>query len=189
MRPAPVNAATTDSNITSPSLLPSADSQARSGCGISPTMFRPALQMPAMLLTEPFGLASAVTSPAAVAYRNTTWRFASSAATHLRFGEVVAFAVRDRDAQHLPGRAERGERRVGLLDAQVHVLAAELQPGVPQHRARQQAGLEQDLEAVADAEHRAALLRRTRARRPSPARTARWRRCGGSRRARSRRAG
>src|SRR5205814_231967 len=46
----------------------------------------------------------------------------------------------------------------GLLDAQVHVLAAVLQAAVAEHRARQQAGLEQYLKAVADAEHRAAAL-------------------------------
>ena len=34
-----------------------------------------------------------------------------------------------------------------------HVLAQELHAAVAQHRARQQAGFEQDLEAVADAEH------------------------------------
>ena len=39
------------------------------------------------------------------------------------------------------------------------MLAVELQVAVAQHRAREQPGLEQDLEAVADAEHRAAAPR------------------------------
>ena len=51
-----------------------------------------------------------------------------------------------------------GERRVGLLDAHVDVLAEELEAAVAQHRAGQQARLEQNLEAVADAEHRAAAV-------------------------------
>ena len=65
-----------------------------------------------------------------------------------------------------PARHAQRERRVGLLDAQVHVLAAELQAAVAQQRAGQQPGLEQDLEAVADAEHRPAARRRT----PAPRR-------------------
>ena len=45
----------------------------------------------------------------------------------VRLGEVVALAVRDRNPQHLPAAARHRERRIGLLDADVHVLAAELQ--------------------------------------------------------------
>ena len=67
---------------------------------------------------------------------------------------------RGRSESAAPGRRAhaRGERRVGLLDAHVHVLAAVLQAAVAQHRARQQARLEQNLKAVADAEHRAAAV-------------------------------
>ena len=82
---------------------------------------------------------------------------------HVRIGVVVALAVRDRDAQDLAGEGARRERRVGLLDADAHVLAVELQVAVPQHRAWQQSRLEEDLEPVADPEHRAALPRRSRA--------------------------
>jgi hypothetical protein len=64
--------------------------------------------------------------------------------------------VPDRNAEHLPGARAGGERRVGLFDADVHVLASVLQPAVAQHRAWQQASLEQDLETIADAKHRAA---------------------------------
>src|SRR5262249_21677884 len=69
---------TADSRITSPSVLPSGDSHARSGCGISPTTLRASLQRPAMPLIDPFGLASSVTSPAGVTYRKITCRLASS---------------------------------------------------------------------------------------------------------------
>ena len=54
----------------------------------------------------------------------------------------------------LAARARQGERRVGLLDADVHVLALKFQAAIAEHRARQEAGLEQHLKAVADAEHR-----------------------------------
>ena len=64
--------------------------------------------------------------------------------------------MRDRDAKHLLRAARERERRIGLLDANVHVLAAKLQAAIPKHGARQQPGLEQNLEAVADAEHRPA---------------------------------
>ena len=68
--------------------------------------------------------------------------------------------------QDLRRRERRRERRVGLLDADADVLAVKLEVAVPQHRAGQQARLEQDLEAVADAEHGPAAPRRSR--RPPP---------------------
>src|SRR5690606_41181906 len=43
---------------TRPSVEPSSSWPARSGCGISPTTLRPALQMPAMSSTEPLGLST-----------------------------------------------------------------------------------------------------------------------------------
>src|SRR5262249_402264 len=48
----------TDSKITRPSALPTASSQARSGCGIRPTTFRASFVTPAMLWTDPFGFAA-----------------------------------------------------------------------------------------------------------------------------------
>ena len=51
-------AASIDRSMTRPSDEPSRSSHARSGCGISPTTLRPALQMPAMSSTEPFGLST-----------------------------------------------------------------------------------------------------------------------------------
>src|SRR5204863_843078 len=66
----------------------------------------------------------------------------------VRLGEVVALAVRNRYAKHLTGAAQSRERRVGLFDADVEVLAAELQAAVAQHRSRQKPGFKQDLEPV-----------------------------------------
>ena len=71
-----------------------------------------------------------------------------------RVGVVVALAVGDRHPQDALAVGRRGERRLPPLDAQVDPLAVEREVRVPEHRSRQQAGLEQDLEAVADPEHR-----------------------------------
>src|SRR3954464_7814821 len=60
------NAFTMDSRMTSPSVPPSAASQARSGCGIMPTTLRRSLQMPAIACADPFGFESSATSPSAV---------------------------------------------------------------------------------------------------------------------------
>jgi hypothetical protein len=49
-----------------PSVEPRSASEERSGCGIIPRTLRPALQIPAMLSSEPLGLASAVTVPSGV---------------------------------------------------------------------------------------------------------------------------
>ena len=57
-------APTMDSKILNPSVPPSSGSLERSGCGIIPSTFRPGLQIPAIFSRDPFGLASAVISPA-----------------------------------------------------------------------------------------------------------------------------
>src|SRR5437016_3657871 len=49
--------------IFKPSDDPSISSLERSGCGIIPSTFRPSLQMPAMLSSDPLGFAAGVTSP------------------------------------------------------------------------------------------------------------------------------
>ena len=146
----------TDSNSTRPSALPSAVSHARSGCGINPTTLRASLQMPAMLLSDPFGLDGVgdLAAGVAVSEHDAPARF--ERADDVRLREVVAFAVRDRELQHLTARRTRRERRVGLLGAHPDVLAVKLQVAIAQHRARQQPGLEQHLKAVADPEDRPA---------------------------------
>ena len=50
-----------------------------------------------------------------------------------------------------------GERRAGVLDAQVDVAADELEADVADERAGQQVGFGQDLKAVADAHDQAAV--------------------------------
>ena len=51
----------------------------------------------------------------------------------------------DRHTDHLAGVVAARERRVGALDAQMHVAADEFQPRIAHQDARQQAGLAQDL--------------------------------------------
>ena len=102
------NAFTMDSRMTRPSTPPSAGSQARSGCGIMPTTLRRSLQMPAMAFTEPFGFASS-TNLARRPSRIGTRPAGSLRARcdHVGRREVVAFAVADRNPQHLAGAARR----------------------------------------------------------------------------------
>ena len=64
---ASIPAAIIDAKIFQPSSDPRISSLDRSGCGIIPRTFLPALRMPAMLLREPFGFASGVISPLVVA--------------------------------------------------------------------------------------------------------------------------
>jgi hypothetical protein len=73
--------------------------------------------------------------------------------------EEAAGHVLGRDRQALARVAGRRERRVGALHRDVDLAADEPQADVRQQRAGQQAGLAEDLEAVADAEHRAAVAR------------------------------
>src|SRR4029078_7335880 len=61
-----------DIKTNRPSAFPNSSSAERSGCGIMPSTFPSALRMPAILSREPFGLASTVTFPSEVQYRNTT---------------------------------------------------------------------------------------------------------------------
>src|ERR1035437_6303294 len=74
-------------------------------------------------------------------------------------GDVVALAMRHRHADHLARIVAAGEWRVGALDPQIDVAADEAQILVAHQYPGQQAGLAQDLEAVADAEHQPALRR------------------------------
>ena len=75
----------------------------------------------------------------------------------LAIGDVVALAVRHRHADHLTGIVAAGERRIGALDLEIDVAADEFELRIAHQHARQQAGLAQNLEAVADAEHQPAL--------------------------------
>ena len=74
-------------------------------------------------------------------------------------GEVVALGVGDRDLDHLARLVAVGEQALAGLDLEMDVGADELEMRVAHQRARQQAGLGHDLEAVADAQHGHALGR------------------------------
>ena len=70
---------------------------------------------------------------------------------------VVAFHVADGDLQHFTLLQLVGEGAVGGFDAQMDLFADVLEAGVAHERAGEQAGLGEDLEAVADAENEAAV--------------------------------
>src|ERR1700674_2832725 len=71
---------------------------------------------------------------------------------------VIAVKMRDGNPEDLTLLRGVGERRVRLLDADMHVAADEAQAAIPHHRAGEQARFAQDLEAVADAEHHSAAV-------------------------------
>src|SRR5467141_5243026 len=72
---------------------------------------------------------------------------------------VIAIGVRDGNFEDLAIPRGVGERCVRLLDADVHVAADEAQAAIAHHRAGEQAGLAQNLEAVADAKYHSAAVR------------------------------
>jgi len=76
----------------------------------------------------------------------------------VRVGEPAALAVLDGDGQALSRLAAAEERR-RLLDEDIDVPADERERRVRAQRTREEPGLAEDLEAVADPEHRAALVR------------------------------
>ena len=105
-------------------------------------------------------------------------------------GDEGALAVLDRHGEQLTGGVARRPARCRVRSPSSRDVACdEPQARVPGERAGQQVRLAQDLEAVADAEHRQARRPRPGSARPSPARTGRSRRSAGSRRRRNRRAG
>src|SRR5262245_35703500 len=73
--------------------------------------------------------------------------------------EVVPVAVGDGDPERLAGRELGGEPAPRFLGAEHHVLADVLAVRVLEQRAGEQPRLGEDLEAVADADDRSALLR------------------------------
>ena len=68
-------------------------------------------------------------------------------------GEIIALSVRDGNPENLPFRKSACERCRGVLNAQAHEPADELERFVPQERAGEETGFGEDLEAVADADH------------------------------------
>src|SRR5205823_11625009 len=74
--------------------------------------------------------------------------------------EEVAFAVGNRDSEHLARSRVQRKSRVTLLNAQVDPLTSKLAGCIPEQRPRQQSCLLQDLKAVADSQHQSATIRK-----------------------------
>ncbi len=66
---------------------------------------------------------------------------------------MVAFHVADWDGQHFPVGTGIGEGSLDIFHPHLHGLANVLEPDVTHERPRQQAGLAQNLKAVADSQH------------------------------------
>src|SRR5438552_4168347 len=81
---------------------------------------------------------------------------------HFRRREIVAFAMRDRHAQHLTDATVEGERRIDALDAKADEFAMKLEIAVTEHRARKQAAFQQNLKTVTDAKDWTAGARKRR---------------------------
>ena len=148
------------SNSRRPSVPPWAGSTIRSGCGIMPSTLPASLRMPAMLARRAVDLAGIAEGDPA---------FALEPVERLGVGLVIAVMMGDRDDDLLARLVAGGEGRLAVLDRQRHVAADEADAGVAHQRAGQQPRLGQDLEAVADAEHGDAALRRRPSPRASPA--------------------
>ena len=149
-------APTMDSKILKPSVPPSSGSLERSGCGIIPSTFRPGLQIPAMLSSDPLGLASARN----LAGRGTVSKHNLLVAVQLGescfVAEIVAFHVADGDGQHFALMAGAGKRSFRVLDPYLDRFADVLQPDIAHQGSGQQAGLAQNLEAIANPQHQSA---------------------------------
>ena len=128
-----------------PSTDPSSGSLARSGWGMSPTTLPRSLAIPAMSSRRAVGVVDVAQHDTIVAAQALEGRVVA---------RVVALEVVDREADHGAELCSSGEHRSGRVDAALDGRAEELQPRVLLERAREQAGLRQHLEAVADAEDR-----------------------------------
>ena len=66
-------------------------------------------------------------------------------------GKVVAVMMGDREVDELALFEPAGEHGLGVVNAQAHCSAYEVETGVAQQHAGQEPGFTQDLETVADA--------------------------------------
>ena len=125
-------------NRPRPSVGPIAASTWFSGCGIMPSTLPRSLRMPAMALVAPltFQSGSSAAVGRGVAEQHPALAFEPRDGRFV--GDVVAFAVRHRHADHLAGVVAARERRVGALDPQIDVAADEFQRGVAHQHAGQE---------------------------------------------------
>ncbi len=96
---------------------PGSASLARSGCGIRPATLRCSLQMPAMLSSEPFGLAVSVGFALRIHVAPEDLVVGLELGQGFLVRKVTAFAVGDRHAQSLSGgiRLVNGESAVAVF--------------------------------------------------------------------------
>src|SRR5579862_302584 len=76
-----------------------------------------------------------------------------------RFGEITAFSMRNRNAEHLAFATGVGERRISRFDANMNVFTDEFQSAITDKRAGQQVRFTENLKAVANADDQSARFR------------------------------
>ena len=152
--------ATRPANRPRPSVQPMMSSTWFSGCGIMPSTLPRSLTMPAIECAAPLTLEALVDRALGRAIAIEHPPLAFEPLQRLRIRLVIALAMRDRHANDLTGIVAAREWRVGAFDPQMHVMADEFQPRVAHENAGQQAGFAENLKAVADAEHQAAVGRK-----------------------------
>ena len=131
---------------------PVRSSTACSGCGMSPTTLPRSLVIPAMSRSEPLGLTLDVAEH--------DLSLTLEPVEGVVVSDEATLAVLERDDDLVAGRHARGPRRRRVLDLERLVAADERAVVVADESAGQQVRLAQDLEAVADAQHRHAALGR-----------------------------
>ena len=115
-----------------------------------PSTFPSAFVIPAMFLSEPFGLASGVTLPASSQYVEYYLAVGFQSLQGGIVGIEIAFSVGDGYRKDIPSPASIREASGGSLDAQIHPLAPELQMVVAHQDPREQPCFAEDLKSVAD---------------------------------------
>ncbi len=118
-----------------------------------PSTLNRSLKTPAMAFSEPFGFdaSSILAGGVTIAKRHLPVAFDLFQSLVVRF--EIPLAVGDGELDDLTGRVAPGEARADVLDPQMLHPADEALSGVSHQNARQEAGLAENLEAVADAEH------------------------------------
>ena len=144
-------ASTSEASTSAPSPEPSSGSTACSGWGMRPMTLPSALRTPATSATRRRSGSRPARSEARSG-RPPRARRGGRAAANQQPSPCLTGIVR-----RWPGCAARGERRVGPLDAERDVAADEASDAFGPQDAGQEAGLAEDLEAVADPEHEPAV--------------------------------
>ena len=147
-----------DANSGWPPVGPTSGSTACSGCGIRPTTFPACVPHTGDAVRAAVGVVDFVDRPVRRAVAEHDLPLPFEASQLLGIAHVLSLAVLHRDVEHLARRQVGRDRRLRGLHPQVDLTAHEPERPVADQRAGQQPALTQDLEAVADPEHRTTAI-------------------------------